>query len=476
MKAIIYCRKSTDREEMQQNSISHQINNCLKTAQNNNLKIEEEIVESKSAKEEYKREWFNSMIDLCKKWWVSFIIIDEPKRLSRNNIDTSRIIDLMDKKLIKWILATSREYRSENSRDKFLLQLDLSLSKMDNEDRAKDILDKMISCAKDGKVLGKVPFWYKNVLIKKWVKDVVVSEEEKKLWNQILSMVVEWIPFKEIAKKLYPLWLKNKLWKPWSSERLRSFITHDFYRWFTCFRKELYEHKYPLIFDLQLLEEANKKISIRDYNPIKQKFPLKTKIKTNKWEPMVVYVKKWNIYYRNHKRKINISENIIIQSFWEFIESFIIPKELEKYLKKWLLNYYKEIFKNNSINEKKINKQISQIREKKEKLMELFYAWWISVEWVKKRKNEFEKQKFNLDLELSKMISVDDACLGESLFFIELFTNLYKYWKTLWNEWKIMIMDIIISELFIDQKKSLRIQSNELFEIFKICNFSNGGA
>lgn len=43
-----------------------------------------------------------------------------------------------DDKQIKGIFCTSREYHGENSRDKFLLQLDLSLSKMDNEDRAKD--------------------------------------------------------------------------------------------------------------------------------------------------------------------------------------------------------------------------------------------------------------------------------------------------------------------------------------------------
>jgi len=45
------------------------------------------------------------------------------------------------------VLATSREYYANNSRDKFLLQLDLSLSKMDNEDRSKDVKDKMKSCA-----------------------------------------------------------------------------------------------------------------------------------------------------------------------------------------------------------------------------------------------------------------------------------------------------------------------------------------
>jgi hypothetical protein len=74
----------------------------------------------------------------------------------------------MDKKLIKGVLATSREYRSDNSRDKFLLQLDLSLSKMDNEDRAKDIKDKMTTCIKNTKrFLGKAPFGYDNITIKK---------------------------------------------------------------------------------------------------------------------------------------------------------------------------------------------------------------------------------------------------------------------------------------------------------------------
>jgi hypothetical protein len=48
---------------------------------------------------------------------------------------------------------------ADNSRDKFLLQLDLSLSKMDNEDRSKDVKDKMTSCVNNTRrFLGKAPF------------------------------------------------------------------------------------------------------------------------------------------------------------------------------------------------------------------------------------------------------------------------------------------------------------------------------
>jgi DNA invertase Pin-like site-specific DNA recombinase len=63
--AIIYCRKSTDREEMQQNSLEHQLNNCRNTASLLDLEVIDEISESKSAKDEFTRAGFNRMIDKC---------------------------------------------------------------------------------------------------------------------------------------------------------------------------------------------------------------------------------------------------------------------------------------------------------------------------------------------------------------------------------------------------------------------------
>lgn len=108
MKTIIYYRKSTDRDDKQANSLERQLTNCKRVAEKYNLEIFKEIGESKSAKTEFTRAWFNELIDLCKKHKIDFIIIDEPKRLSRNNIDTSRIIDLMDKNIIKGVLATGR--------------------------------------------------------------------------------------------------------------------------------------------------------------------------------------------------------------------------------------------------------------------------------------------------------------------------------------------------------------------------------
>lgn len=52
MKAIIYYRKSTDRDDKQANSLEHQLANCKRIASVNGFDVLEEIGESKSAKTE----------------------------------------------------------------------------------------------------------------------------------------------------------------------------------------------------------------------------------------------------------------------------------------------------------------------------------------------------------------------------------------------------------------------------------------
>ena len=221
MRAIIYCRKSTDWDEMQQNSLDHQVNNCIQTLEKNNLTLFcDPIIESASAKEEFTRKWFNEVIEKCKQWWVDFIIVDEPKRISRNNIDTSRIIDLMDKKQIQWIYATTRTYTAENPRDKFLLQLDLSLSKMDNEDRSIDVKNKMLSLLRNWRFLWKAPFGYKNIG-KKWSKDIAIDEERIWALKMIFTLKIgtisrEWfhkLCIWNSTRKFQSSWSKrNRFW------------------------------------------------------------------------------------------------------------------------------------------------------------------------------------------------------------------------------------------------------------------------
>lgn len=248
MKAIIYYRKSTDRDDRQANSLEHQLQNCRRTADKYSLEVIKEIWESRSAKTEGTRPGFNELVKICRMWKIDYIIIDEPKRLSRNNIDTSRIIDLLDKKQIKWIFWTSREYKGDNSRDKFLLQLDLSLSKMDNEDRSKDVQDKMITCINNtGRFLWKAPFGYKNITIKKWHKEIIVDKKEAEVVKEIYRLRLENKAYSTIARML-----KRKYWSKfnidYTTSRMHGLAHKKFYYGvFSWNGKEIIGSHKPLI-------------------------------------------------------------------------------------------------------------------------------------------------------------------------------------------------------------------------------------
>ena len=139
----------------------------------------------------------------------------------------------------------------------FFLQLDLSVSKMDNEDRAKDIKDKMDSCiARTWRFLWKSPFWYKNITIKKWHKEIIVDKLESKIVKEIFSLRLENKAFSTIANILkLKYWNKVKL--TYSSNWINRISKSKFYYWvFSWSWKEIiWTHK--AIITKELYDKVN---------------------------------------------------------------------------------------------------------------------------------------------------------------------------------------------------------------------------
>lgn len=50
MKTIIYCKKSTDRDDKQANSLEHQLENCLRVSEKYDFEIIKKIWENRSVK------------------------------------------------------------------------------------------------------------------------------------------------------------------------------------------------------------------------------------------------------------------------------------------------------------------------------------------------------------------------------------------------------------------------------------------
>lgn len=90
--------------------------------------------------------------------------------------------------------------------------------------------------------------------------------------------------------------------------------------------------------------------------------------------------------------------------------------------------------------------------------------------------NEIETDHILISKDLQDLMDIDSSFLQWAVTLVELLTNLEHKRKN-WNkQTKILIMKLILVELFIDTKKQLHIQENELFEYIKIYKKRYGGA
>lgn len=473
MKAIIYYRKSTDRDDKQANSLEHQLGNCRNTAERLWLEICEEFWESRSAKTEFTREKFNEMIALCKKGKIDYIIADEPKRLSRNNIDTSRIIDLLDKKQIKWVICTSREYHAENSRDKFLLQLDLSLSKMDNEDRAKDIKDKMITCLKKGQVVIKAPDGYKNVTYKKGHKWVEINESRAKFIREMFDLRCQWYSIAKLVDILHEKGFRSSNGKKIHHEQMKKKLQNKFYMWIMVWGGEEYVWNYIPLISKSMFYTANTIQAKRIYTYRKKPFTFSGILKTEDGHIMRGDKTKDRVYYRNGAKiqlRVNISEKLVIAQVHEIFKERELPDKAKKIGLDILEQMYKNALKLEQRDTQRIENDIDILKERKSRLVDSFLDGDIEREVYKQKLQSIDIELSELEEKLNVSPKFDRAKLKKLQEVAELLFSAYSRQSELTIEQRVKILKSLVAELYITSKKELRIADSRLVETLSKLN------
>ena len=470
--AIIYCRKSTDREDRQTNSLEHQINNCKKTIEKNNLVILDEIQESISAKTWSKRAWFSRMITECLKWKIDYIVIDETKRLSRNMNDSALIIWLLDNNNIKWVLTTEKRFEAWDSSAKFMLLLELWFSKMDNENRSKDIKEKMFTALHKWQWLSKAIFWYRNVW-PKWKKDIEVVEDEAEIVLKAFVMRTQQKTLKEIAE-----FINQRSGAKWNSERVSKMLINTKYYWLQKFWWEealLNSPWYRPIISKELFEKVNWITRVREYKKLDDLSRYFAGILYDtEWNKLYPYKTKWNIYYHQWAKtsyKINISQKDLFKEFEKYIDNYNFPKSFIALSKLTLKEYYKDKVNQRKNDLTKITKELKQIQERLSSLFEKFLDNYIDKKIYDFKKEEYENIKIDLEEKYKALKQDDNNIINIIENLCKLVENLSDSYKT-WNaqeKWK--IIRALQCKLILDNKKQLTIKDSKLFEIIKSLNF-----
>ncbi len=135
---IIYCRKSSDTEDKQVQSLETQHRELTDYALRNNLNVVKIIQESKSAFT-VGRQGFEEMLKLIKSKKANAILVVRANRISRNVMDSAYIISLMDEKMLMYVRTPSSSCYTCFGNDRFMLGLEFIISKKDSDDKGEAV-------------------------------------------------------------------------------------------------------------------------------------------------------------------------------------------------------------------------------------------------------------------------------------------------------------------------------------------------
>lgn len=241
---FVYCRKSTDEDNRQIQSIESQISEATEYAQKENLNVVKVFTESKTAKEPG-REIFNQMMGLLEEGLADGIIAWHPDRLARNSIDGGRVIYLMDKGIIKDLRFPT--YWVDNSpQGKFTLSLAFGQSKYYVDSLSQNVKRGLKTKLKKGE-------WPTQALLGYLNKEKKIVPDPEKFYL-VQRLFFEYgtgnYTMEEIRQESYKWGLRSKGGKILSRSMIQNILRNLFYAGILNYGGEKYEGNHPPIVNI----------------------------------------------------------------------------------------------------------------------------------------------------------------------------------------------------------------------------------
>ena len=457
MKAIIYCRKSTDRWDRQQLSIESQEREALTIVKREWLEVVGVFKETQSAKAPW-RVKFNEMMALISKWKADCIITWKLNRLARNPVDEWTIKWSIQNWIIKAIFTESETFKTWDN--VLIMWMHFWMSTQYILDLQRDIKRGIKNKVKNWGVCQKAPLGYINNRLEKTVE---VDSIKSKWVKEIFSLRSQNVSYPLITKRLYDNWITRANWSAFPKNTLEAIIKNKFYIWMPKINGVYYKWNYDTFISKRLFDSVQniwQWISYRKETD--DSYSLKGFLKDSNGFLLSWYKKKWHIYYKSSFRseKVNINEKIIFNFFWEELSKLQMNHEFKKLNKEIIMEVLKnkETLGNESF--KKIDYKIRKLVSQKEKLLDLRLEWEIDKE-VYIEKSNFITESIKRLEEEKKWLN-NGSLEKKIVIMFELLENLYWSYKRADNKSKAVILKNLVFELFVNSKKELSYADNSL--------------
>ncbi len=321
------------------------------------------------------------------------------------------------------------------------------------------VMRRMNAMVAEGKVPYKAPYGYKN-----HEGGVIPHDDERPILEKLFALRTEGYSYIQIAEYLNDRGIRTRTGAKWKTSTVSKIVQNEFYLGIVRFAGQVGEGIFERIVSRDLWDKANeKKRTLIGYK--KHSFALKgivVSAKTGKSLKASKIKGKYH-YYHDDTHGISISEKAIFSKLESVVERWRIPDDLVPEMERSVREHI--LRENGSIIEerKRVEKQLSTIRERKSRLLALSLDGAIDSEDYAEAKRTLIFSEQKLVEELQCLIGMDAAIEEEFREMVKLLKDLSIAYKTGDDHLRGVILKEALVKLEVDEKKRLQVHEKEPF-------------
>lgn len=332
MSYIIYCRKSSDRDDRQVLSLDAQEKECRKVARLRGFKVSEVYREAKSAKQPSNRPYFDEILKSAYAGKVEGIICWKLDRLARNPVDGGSINWILQQNIIRRIVAHDREYLPTDN--VLLMMVEFGMANQFIIDLRKNTERGAREKAERGGWNHLAPFGYKNDRNRR----VIVPDEERAAFVQTMFRLrLEGSNFTRIADRLDEIGARGPKGGRITQSQVQRYLSHRIYTGMVRYNGQLMQGSHKPLISKELFEKVQDMNDKRKHvKKVRHSFAFRGLFKCAECDCQITAEKQKGLtYYRCTKKKGKceqpyIREEILQDRILDLIKAHEVPKELFK--------------------------------------------------------------------------------------------------------------------------------------------------